>query len=175
MTKEEQDIHYANKGKHWFTNGEISKLCYECPDGFVRGRIKFSNGFYTKMTKEQFYDRFIKIIRPEHNVFKPLTKELMKENCLLGEFTEYVEKGIFTLIKETDQYFINWDLLKSYIKGQSPNSVESENKEMVEPVKQLDNDIIKIISEMKKEIDGLKKENSEMKKEIDELKKEYVG
>lgn len=29
------------------------------------------------MTKEQFYDRFLKVIRPEHNVFKPLTKELM--------------------------------------------------------------------------------------------------
>ena len=53
MKKEEQDIHYANKGKHWFTNGETSKLCYECPDGFVIGRIKFSNGFYTKMTKEE--------------------------------------------------------------------------------------------------------------------------
>ena len=141
MKKEEQDIHYANKGKHWFTNGEISKLCYECPDGFVRGRIKFSNGFYTKMTKEEFYDSFLKVIRPEHNVFKPLTKELMEENCLLDEFTEYVEKGIFTLIKGTEQYFINWNLLKSYIKEQSPNSVESENKEMVEPVKQLDNDV----------------------------------
>ena len=173
MKKEEQDIHYANKGKHWFTNGEISKLCYECPDGFVRGRIKFSNGFYTKMTKEEFYDSFLKVIRPEHNVFKPLTKELMEENCLLDEFTEYVEKGIFTLIKGTEQYFINWNLLKSSIKEQSPNSVESENKEMVEPVKQLDNDIIKIIDEMKKEIDELKKENAEIKKEIDELKKEY--
>ena len=123
------------------------------------------------MTKEDFYDRFIKVVRPEHNVFKPLTKELMTENCLLDEFTEYVEKGIFTPIKGTDQYFINWNLLKSYIKD---NSVECENKENIEPVQQLDNDIIKIIAEMKKEIDELKKENAEMKKEIDEMKKEIA-
>lgn len=28
-----------NKGKKWFTNGVINKLCYECPgEGFVKGR-----------------------------------------------------------------------------------------------------------------------------------------
>ena len=29
----------ANRGKHWFNNGKISKFCYECPEGFVPGRL----------------------------------------------------------------------------------------------------------------------------------------
>lgn len=163
MNKEEQDIHYANKGKHWFTNGEISKLCYECPDGFVIGRIKFSNGFYTKRTKEEFYDRFLKVVRPEHNVFKPLTKQLMIENGLLDEFTECVEKGIFSPLKETDQYFINWDLLKSYIKDQSSNPTK-ENPTKENPTK--------IIADMSKEIADLKKENRYLKEQIRRLQNE---
>lgn len=28
-----------NKGMHWYNNGKINKLCYECPDGFVPGRL----------------------------------------------------------------------------------------------------------------------------------------
>ena len=28
------------KGMHWFNNGKINKLCYECPDGFVPGMLK---------------------------------------------------------------------------------------------------------------------------------------
>ena len=28
------------KGMHWYNNGKINKLCYECPEGFVPGRIK---------------------------------------------------------------------------------------------------------------------------------------
>lgn len=164
MKKEEQDIHHANKVNQCFTNGEISNLCYECPDRFVIGRIKFSNGFFTKITKEEFYDRFLKVVRPEHNVFKPLTKQLMIENGLLDEFIECVEKGIFTPIKGTEQYFINWDLLKSYIKEQSSNP-SKEN-------------ITKLIADMSKEIADLKKENrilqnelnaKETKDEIDEL------
>ena len=142
-------------------HGEISKLCYECPDEFVIGRIKFSNGFFTKITKEEFYDRFLKVVRPEHNVFKPLTKELMIENGLLDEFTECVEKGIFTQIKETEQYFINWDLLKSYIKNQSSNTA-NEN-------------ITKIIADMAKEIADSKKQVRKQAKEIDELKKENTN
>lgn len=27
-------------GKHWYNNGKISKRAYECPDGFIPGRIK---------------------------------------------------------------------------------------------------------------------------------------
>lgn len=164
MNKVEQNIHYANKGKHWFTNGEISKLCYECPEGFVIGRIKFSNGFYTKMTKEEFYDRFLKVVRPEHNVFKPLTKELMSENGLLDEFTECVEKGIFTKIKGTEQYFINWDLLKSYIKDQSSNSVNKNTTKMIA-------DLVNEIAYLRKENRRLHNELNakETKDEVDEL------
>lgn len=29
----------ANKGKHWFNNGKENKFCFECPDGFVPGRL----------------------------------------------------------------------------------------------------------------------------------------
>ena len=27
-------------GRKWFNNGEISKLCFECPEGFIEGRLK---------------------------------------------------------------------------------------------------------------------------------------
>lgn len=30
----------TSKGRHWFNNGEINKFCYECPEGFVPGRLK---------------------------------------------------------------------------------------------------------------------------------------
>ena len=29
-----------NKGMHWYNNGKENKFCYECPEGFVPGRIK---------------------------------------------------------------------------------------------------------------------------------------
>ena len=29
----------ATKGMHWYNNGKMNKLCYECPDGFVPGRL----------------------------------------------------------------------------------------------------------------------------------------
>ena len=29
----------ARNGMHWFNNGKINKLCYECPDGFIPGRL----------------------------------------------------------------------------------------------------------------------------------------
>ena len=28
------------RGRHWYNNGKISKRAYECPDGFVPGRLK---------------------------------------------------------------------------------------------------------------------------------------
>lgn len=136
----------------------------DSPDGFVIGRIKFSNGFYTKMTKEEFYDRFLKVVRPEHNVFKPLTKQLMIENGLLDEFTECVEKGIFSPLKKTDQYFINWDLLKSYIKGQSSNPTKENTTKLIA-------DMAKEIADLKKQVRRLQNELNakETKDEIDEL------
>lgn len=33
-------ISEANKGKHWFNNGETNIFCFECPEGFVPGRLK---------------------------------------------------------------------------------------------------------------------------------------
>ena len=33
-------ISEALKGKHWYNNGVISVLAKECPEGFVKGRIK---------------------------------------------------------------------------------------------------------------------------------------
>lgn len=114
------------------------------------------------MTKEDFYNRFLKIVRPEHDVFKPLTKELMEENCLLDEFTECVVKGIFTTIKGTDQYFINWNLLKSYIKDQSSNSVESENKEMVKEL----NNKTKLIADLVKEVADLRKQVRKLQNQL---------
>ena len=29
----------AIKGRHWFNDGKINKLCYECPAGFVTGKL----------------------------------------------------------------------------------------------------------------------------------------
>ena len=142
--------------------GEISKICYECPDEFVIGRIKFSDGFFTKTTKEEFYDRFLKVVRPEHNVFKPLTKELMIENGLLDEFTECVEKGIFTQIKGTEQYFINWDLLKSYIKDQSSNTANKNTTKLIA-------DMVKEIADSKKQIRKQAKEIADLKEQVRRL------
>ena len=33
-------ISEANRGRRWFNNGEISIMRFECPDGFVPGRLK---------------------------------------------------------------------------------------------------------------------------------------
>ena len=29
----------AQKGKHWYNNGKENRFCFECPDGFVTGRL----------------------------------------------------------------------------------------------------------------------------------------
>lgn len=33
------------KGMHWYNNGKINKVCYECPDGFVPGRLLINKGY----------------------------------------------------------------------------------------------------------------------------------
>ena len=30
----------ATKGRHWYNNGKENKYCYECPDGFIPGRLR---------------------------------------------------------------------------------------------------------------------------------------
>lgn len=32
----------AHKGKHWYNNGKENKFCFECPDGFVPGMLKWA-------------------------------------------------------------------------------------------------------------------------------------
>ena len=108
------------------------------------------------MKIEEFYEKFLKAIRP--NDFRMVTKELMMENSLYIEFEIFVDRGILTPIEGTDKYFINWDLLKSYIKKQFFN----ENA-------------VELFSEMKKEIDELKeqvKEISVLKEQVRRLQNE---
>lgn len=31
--------HKRSNGRHWYNNGTIEKFCYECPPGFVPGRL----------------------------------------------------------------------------------------------------------------------------------------
>ena len=41
--KKMSEVHKGNtntKGMRWYNNGKINKVCYECPEGFVPGRIK---------------------------------------------------------------------------------------------------------------------------------------
>lgn len=30
-----------NKGTHWYNNGSVNKCAFECPEGFVKGRLKY--------------------------------------------------------------------------------------------------------------------------------------
>ena len=30
----------ANRGKHWYNNGKEAKFCFDCPPGFVPGRLR---------------------------------------------------------------------------------------------------------------------------------------
>ena len=30
----------GSKGMSWFNNGVINKMAYECPEGFVKGKLK---------------------------------------------------------------------------------------------------------------------------------------
>ena len=41
ISKAQKGNTYA-KGMHWYNNGKENKYCYECPDGFVPGRL-FTN------------------------------------------------------------------------------------------------------------------------------------
>lgn len=42
MSDAKKGKHIGNtntKGMHWYNNGKMNKLCYECPDGFTPGRL----------------------------------------------------------------------------------------------------------------------------------------
>lgn len=40
FTKESRKkLSEAAKGKHWYNNGKENKFCFECPDGFLPGRL----------------------------------------------------------------------------------------------------------------------------------------
>ena len=40
-----------HKGMHWYNNGKECKFCFECPDGFVPGRIKKPRAFLLRAKK----------------------------------------------------------------------------------------------------------------------------
>ena len=43
----------ASKGKHWYNNGIIEIYDFECPDSFVKGRLKFSKETISNMKSAQ--------------------------------------------------------------------------------------------------------------------------
>lgn len=38
-------------GRHWYNNGNNEIFCYECPDGFVKGRLSFSEEHKNKISE----------------------------------------------------------------------------------------------------------------------------
>ena len=35
----------ANKGRHWYNNGKENRFCFECPDGFIPGKLLINKGY----------------------------------------------------------------------------------------------------------------------------------
>ena len=35
----------ANKGRHWYNNGKENRFCFECPEGFVSGKLLINKGY----------------------------------------------------------------------------------------------------------------------------------
>lgn len=114
------------------------------------------------------------------------TETIFKQIPNYKHTRDYINKLILSL---QEKGYISFDTIKNHgrvnvrisfdgnlkdVKKELSNQIaaEDEIKEMVEPVEQLDNDIVKIIAEMKKEIDEMKKEIAELKKENAEMKKE---
>ena len=111
------------------------------------------------------------------------TETIFKQIPNYRHTRDYVNKLISSL---QEKGYISFDTIKNHgrvnvrisfdgslkdVKEELSNQVtaEDEIKEMVQPVQQLDNDITKLISEMRKEIDELKKENTDIKEQVKEI------
>lgn len=36
-------------GRHWFNNGKVETYCFECPQGYIKGRLKFSKEWHENL------------------------------------------------------------------------------------------------------------------------------
>ena len=117
------------------------------------------------------------------------TETIFKQIPNYKHTRDYVNKLISSL---QEKGYISFDTIKNHgrvnvrisfdgnlkdIKEELSNQVSAEDeiKEMVQPVQQLDNDITKLISEMKKEIDELKEQVKEipvLKEQVKKLQEE---
>ena len=53
--KELADIH---RGKHWFNNGEENILAFDCPEGFIKGKLQKSLDEETKKKANEARSKF---------------------------------------------------------------------------------------------------------------------
>jgi len=51
VLKWKENLSKASLGKHWFNNGIIEVFCYECPSGFISGRLKMKQKTKDKISK----------------------------------------------------------------------------------------------------------------------------
>ena len=73
----------ASKGKHWYNNGIIETYAFECPDGFEKGRLKFSKEAISnmKLAQQKVHSRpdyYEKHSKPAWNKGMPMS-EAQKE------------------------------------------------------------------------------------------------
>ena len=68
INSENQKGRCNTKNKHWFNNGEINVVDYECPEGFVPGRIgNFSQSEETRQKKSDWYKNLSEEEKITHN------------------------------------------------------------------------------------------------------------
>ena len=71
-----------NEERHWYNNGEINKFCYECPEGFIEGRIHLSEKTKLKISEsmkermEEVREAYKKSGRKDWNTFQKEYKEM---------------------------------------------------------------------------------------------------
>ena len=72
-----------NEERHWYNNGEINKFCYECPEGFVEGRIHLNKETKLKISEsvkermEEVREAYKKSGRKDWNIFQKEYKEMI--------------------------------------------------------------------------------------------------